>query len=115
MRMLRPNSIILAVVVGISMMTFSFARAEGPPVEMVIHFNDLSVKDVPSVQSTLQSVPGITVVGYCTKLEVFMITYDTDLYSNHDYVLRAIVQSNENYKPVAMNDASHAQVQSNCQ
>jgi hypothetical protein len=91
----------------------SFARVPANTNELLIQIVDAEPnRNLPTIESALQSLGGISIVGFCNSEKCLMMNVDRTVQPTNDAIFRAII--NLGYHPELKTSGTIQQAQDAC-
>jgi len=82
--------------------------------ELIVAFENISVKQYAELELVLSSLNGIEKSGACERMNIFYFTYDNSIYPNAEEAFETLVIKTKIYQPLLKIGSTIADVQREC-
>ncbi|HET6990995.1 MAG TPA: hypothetical protein VFJ43_06710 [Bacteroidia bacterium] len=101
------------IVLKFSLTEKSFARVPANNAELIIEIDDAAPgRNLPDIESALQSLGGVSIVGFCNSEKCLFMNVDRNIQPTNDNIFRAII--NLGYHPDLKTSGTIQQAQDAC-
>ncbi|MGV3631075.1 MAG: hypothetical protein ACO1O6_07710 [Bacteroidota bacterium] len=83
--------------------------------ELIVTFENLSMKQYEALDIALADIPGVKLVGYCQKQNCYYFHYDQSAYRSGEEAFDALTLNTKLYQPLMKTGVTIALIQTLCQ
>lgn len=95
--------------------SFKEIPSQNSPVELIIAFEKYSPKLSTEFDQAVRSVPGVQIVGSCSRMNIFYFLIDHEVYRNSSEAFEALEHATKRFSPLQKVGSSISDVQKACQ
>ncbi|MCE3296566.1 MAG: hypothetical protein K0R65_2280 [Crocinitomicaceae bacterium] len=85
------------------------------PTELIVTFENLTMKQYEDLDNALADIQGVKMVGYCQKQNCYYFNYDRTIYKTGDEAFEALAIKTKLYHPLMKTGVTIALIQTLCQ